>query len=55
MRVIAFINQKDGVGKTTLSANLAHALARLGQRALLNDLLQGGLVASEQKKASHVA
>jgi chromosome partitioning protein len=35
--VIAMLNQKGGVGKTTLSANLGGAWARLGRRVLLVD------------------
>lgn len=38
MRVIAVINQKGGVGKSTITANLAHGLARSGQRVLALDL-----------------
>lgn len=36
--VITFLNQKGGVGKTTLSVNVAGELAALGHRVLLIDM-----------------
>jgi cellulose biosynthesis protein BcsQ len=38
MKIISVFNNKGGVGKTTLTFHLAHALADLGKRVLLIDL-----------------
>jgi chromosome partitioning protein len=38
MRVIAVVNQKGGVGKTTTTVNVGHALARRGHRVIVVDL-----------------
>ncbi|MCQ8181347.1 ParA family protein [Methylomonas sp. SURF-1] len=37
-KIIAVLNQKGGVGKTTTSVNLTHALARMGKTVTVIDL-----------------
>jgi chromosome partitioning protein len=37
-QVMSIVNNKGGVGKTTVTVNLAHALTRRGQRVLVVDL-----------------
>jgi chromosome partitioning protein len=38
--IISIVNNKGGVGKSTVSANLADALGRLGKRVLFIDMIR---------------
>jgi chromosome partitioning protein len=55
VRIVAIINQKGGVGKTTTTANLCHAIAELGSKVTAIDLdPQGHLAVSLGITASRI-
>lgn len=51
--IISLVNQKGGVGKTTVAVNIAHGLAQQGDRVLLIDADRQGSVMHWKKIDQH--
>ena len=51
--IIAILNQKGGVGKTTIAVNLAAAIAGSGQRVALIDADEQGTASEWSAKRPH--